>query len=346
MGNFLRSASIIENRRCGYALIMLIVDTGIADLRWIDMPASTSIGRRIKLHDLQILLAVVQAGSMSKAAGVLNTTQSAISRSIADLEHIVGARLLDRGAQGVEPTQYGRALLRRGTVIFDELKQGIQEIEFLNNPEAGEICVGALPAQSEGIVLAVIDRLSRQYPGIVFNVSVGGTSTIYEELRERRIELGFVRVAVMPIEEDLEQEVLFREPLTVVAALDNPWSRRRKIKLAELLKEPWTWPVAFDSLVVAAFRASGLNPPRATVYSNSTSVRIRLALTGRFLAVVPSALMRLPPELPFLKILPVELPRTFVDIGIVTLKNRTLGPLAQLFIEHAREVAKPLAKTE
>jgi DNA-binding transcriptional LysR family regulator len=73
------------------------------------MQVSNRIGRRMKLHDINVLMAVVQAGSMSKAAALLNTTQSAISRSIAELEHAVEARLLDRVAHGVEPTQYGRA---------------------------------------------------------------------------------------------------------------------------------------------------------------------------------------------------------------------------------------------
>src|SRR4051795_8330652 len=102
------------------------------------MQVSDRIGRRMKLHDLNVLMAVVQAGSMSKAAALLHTTQSAISRSIADLEHTIGARLLDRNAQGVEPTQYGHALLKRGVAAFDELKQGVHDIEFLSNPEAGE----------------------------------------------------------------------------------------------------------------------------------------------------------------------------------------------------------------
>src|SRR5258708_11452692 len=86
------------------------------------MQLSDRIGRRLKLHDLHVLMAVVQVGSMRKAAILLNTTQPAISRSIAELEHAFGVRLLDRSAQGVEPTQYGRALLRRGVVVFDELK--------------------------------------------------------------------------------------------------------------------------------------------------------------------------------------------------------------------------------
>src|SRR3954466_13586408 len=86
------------------------------------MQLSDRIGRRMKLQDLHVLMAVVQAGSMSKSAMLLNTTQSAISRSIAELEDALGARLLDRGPQGVEPTRYGGALLRRGVVVFDELK--------------------------------------------------------------------------------------------------------------------------------------------------------------------------------------------------------------------------------
>src|SRR5882724_1828609 len=128
------------------------------------MQVSDRIGRRMKLHDLNVLMAVVQAGSMSKAAALLNTTQSAISRSIAELEHTIGARLLDRGPQGVEPTQYGRALLNRGIAAFGELKQGIQDIESLSDPGAGELRVGGSLSTSEGIVLTIIEKLSRQYP--------------------------------------------------------------------------------------------------------------------------------------------------------------------------------------
>src|SRR5262245_13494580 len=86
-----------------------------AEFRWgMDMQSSDQIGRRIKLHDLRVLNSVVQAGSMSKAAALLNTTQSTISRSIAELEQMIGVRLLDRNAKGVEATHYGHALLKRG----------------------------------------------------------------------------------------------------------------------------------------------------------------------------------------------------------------------------------------
>ena len=96
------------------------------------MQLSDRIGRRMKLHDLHVLMAVAQAGSMSRAAQLLNTTQPAISKSIADLEHAIGVRLLDRGRQGAEPTEYGRALLDGGVAVFDDLRQAVREHRVLD----------------------------------------------------------------------------------------------------------------------------------------------------------------------------------------------------------------------
>src|SRR5262249_39290540 len=89
------------------------------------------IGRRLGLRDLHVFFTVVQRGSMAKAAQQLNVTQPAVSKAIGDLEHTLGVRLLDRRPQGVEPTIYGHALLKRGNAVFDELKQSIRDIEFL-----------------------------------------------------------------------------------------------------------------------------------------------------------------------------------------------------------------------
>src|SRR5262252_8708171 len=94
------------------------------------------IERRLSLHDLRVLTSVIQAGSMGKAAKQLATSQPAISRSIAELESALGVTLLDRTPQGIEPTAYGRALLKRGLAVFDELMQGVKDIEFLADPTA------------------------------------------------------------------------------------------------------------------------------------------------------------------------------------------------------------------
>src|SRR5262245_55093087 len=109
-------------------------------MRWNDR-----IGRRIKLSDLHILLAVAQSGSMAKAASQLAVSHPVVSRSISELEHTLGVRLLERNRQGIELTEYGRAMLDRGHAVFDELRQGVKDIEFLSDPTAGELRIGTTP---------------------------------------------------------------------------------------------------------------------------------------------------------------------------------------------------------
>ena len=128
-----------------------------------------------------------------------------------------------------------------------------------------------------------------------------------------------------------------------MAGAQNPWVRRRRVELAELVNESWVLPPpesGIGSVAKEAFRASGLDYPRTTVFTVPAEVRISLLATGRFLTIFPTSVLRFPTRRPEIKVLPVELPIAHVPIGIVTLKNRTLSPVAQLFIEHAREVAK------
>ena len=72
--------------------------------------------RRLKLRDLRILQAVAEHGSMAKAAEHLAISHPVISKAIAELEHTLGVQLFDRNARGVEPTIYGRELLKCGIV--------------------------------------------------------------------------------------------------------------------------------------------------------------------------------------------------------------------------------------
>ena len=113
------------------------------------------------------------------------------------------------------------------------------------------------------------------------------------------------------------------------------------------MDELWALPApddAFGSFVVDAFRASGLDYPRATVITSRLEMRANLLRTGRYLSIIPEFWLQLPDRHPFLKKLPVELPIASAPIGIVTLKNRKPSPVVQLFIDCAREVAKPMAK--
>jgi len=311
------------------------------------MELSDRIGRRLRLHDLHVFMAVVQAGSMNKAAMLLNTGQSAISRSIADLEGAIGVRLLDRSPQGVAPTEYGRALLSGGAAMFDDLRQAVKKIEHLSDPAAGEVRVGSIIPLAASFVYAVIDRLSRRHPRIVFDLVITAQDALHRELSERNVDLLVAWKTGPDADERLAFEFLYDDSYVVVAGEQNPWTRRRKVKLAELVSESWTLPPpnsVLGAAIVEAFRVSGLPQPRASVVTMPGEVRTKLLATGRFLSIFPASALKFTTERPKLQILPVALPLARLPVGIVTLKNRTLSPVAQLFIEHAREVAKPLAK--
>lgn len=311
------------------------------------MQVSDRIGRRIKLHDLHVLMAVVQAGSMNKAAVLLNTRQSAISRSIAELEYTIGVRLLDRNPQGVEPTQYGRALLDGGAAVFDDLRHAVRSIEFLADPTVGEVRIGCSALLAASFLSAVIDRLSRRHSRIIFRLVTGHVETLHRELSERSVDLVIARRFGPIAHERLDFEYLFDDSFVVAAGDQSSWVRRRRVELADLVNESWVLPPpgsVIASVVTDAFRAGGLDYPRATVVTESSEVRTSLLVTGRFLTIFPASALRLPTRHSGIKALPVELPMGRLPNGIVTLKNRTLSPVVQLFIDSVRQVAKPLAR--
>jgi len=323
---------------------MLVVHASISNLQWnVGMQLSDRIGRRMKLHDLHVLMAIVQAGSMSKAAQILNTTQPAISRSIADLERTIGVRLLDRGRHGAEPTAYGRALLDGGVAMFDDLRQAVKNIEFLTDPTIGEIRVVGHDPLILGVLPAVIDRFRRGYPGVSIHVTpTVAEGARYRDLRERKFDLYLGRVIL--IEEDIHAETLFQDQVFVVAGPNNKWAGRHKLALSEVMDEPWVLqpPDSQIGLVVAeAFRAQGLTfPPKRTVWGFPSLTCALLPREG-FLGILPASLLRFSANLPDLTVLPVDLRIPSWPVGMMTLKNRTLMPVVRHFIECAREVAKP-----
>jgi DNA-binding transcriptional LysR family regulator len=303
------------------------------------------LSRRLKLRDLHVLLTVASCGSMGKAAAQLSVSQPAISKAIADMEYALSVPLFDRNPRGVEPTIYARALLDRGLVAFDELKQGVEHIKSLANPATGQLRVGSTIAIATGFIPAVVDRLSQQYPRIVFHLSAGEAAMTYHALEERRVDLVIAPIFAPISEKHLCAEILYDEPLVVVAGARSPWARRRKLELAELVDAIWTLPPLdslYGSVVAEAFRAGGLDIPPAAVFTSVTPVRNALLTTGRFVSIIQGSVMSFNLNKPAFKVLPIDLPTTRRPIGVITLKNRTLSPVAQLFIDCAHGVAKTL----
>lgn len=311
------------------------------------MQAETrQLKRRVKLRDLDTLMTVVSAGGMRKAADQLHLSQPAVSKAVAELEDALGITLLDRSRQGVAITLAGRALIKRAAVMFDELQQGVRELEHLADPYAGEISLACAETINAGLVATAMERMTRQYPRVSFGVDSGDPPVLLSRfLLERVSDFVISRPHGAVIDTDIRAEPLFREKLQVVVGRTSPWANRRKLVLAELAGEPWILSrseVTGDSPVVEAFRKAGRPLPSCKVLTGSLNVRYTLLATGRFVTVMPHSLLRFGAGRSSLKVLPIEIGQWTMPTMLLTLANRSLSPAAKTFLDIVRELCRPL----
>ena len=305
------------------------------------------IGRQLRLRDLHAYFTVVRSGSMAKAAAELGVSQPAVSKVIADLEHALGVRLLDRSPKGVEPTVYGHALLKRGLAAFDELKQGIRDIEFLADPASGEVRIGCPTSLADTLLVPVVERFMDKYPRVVLHVDAVLNPQLFPGLHDRKYDL-YITLLPLPehrVPEDLDVEFLFSDPLVVAVGKHHRWANRRKVAFGELVNEAWLF-ARTDSwnyiCIAEAFRAHGLQMPKISLWSNIASLRNHLMAKGQFVTTVSKSTA----EWNGMIRLPVDLPVQPWPVVIATLKNRTLSPVVELFIQFVRDFTAPMRAAE
>jgi len=293
----------------------------------VSMEWESRLGRRLRIRDIHILSTVVKCGSMAKAAQQLAMTQPAVSGAIANLEHVLHVRLLDRNPRGIEPTIYADSLLKRASAVFDELKQSVREIEFLADPTAGQIKIGCAESFMAGFLPAIIEKLSRRYPKIVVHADYAEHATTeFRELRERQVDLIIGRVSKPFVHDDLDVEALYEEKYCVVASAQSTWARRRKVKLAELAHEAWVHMPPnniISTLIAEAFHRHGLQVPQERVASLSMHLRTHLVANAGFLTIMPNSMLQFCSGRWALKALPIELGIQSRNVSIITLKHRT-----------------------
>jgi DNA-binding transcriptional LysR family regulator len=310
------------------------------------MDWSDRIGRRIKLRDLHILMAVADTGSMAKAAARLRISHPAISKAISEIEGTLGVRLFDRSSQGVELTAYGEVLLRCGINVFDEMQQGLRSLEYLSDPNSGEVRLGCTDIILHSLVPSIVRKFSGQHPGVQLDVKLTnpGEHQI-QELRERKIDLLITRATGE--HEDFHSERLFDEPFVFVVGAQSDFAQRRKIALKDIIAAKWVLP-PYDSapgaLVAEVFRANGLLPPKLSVKTIAIQLTVSLIASGEFVGILPASVAALSAHQASLKVLPLKSSGPRISAEIVFLKNRTLSPAVVSFVDCAREVTKSLVR--
>jgi DNA-binding transcriptional LysR family regulator len=311
------------------------------------------IGRRLTLRDLFVFFTVVDCGSMGKAAAQLGVSTPSISALLGHLEHAIGVRLLDRTPKGVIPTLYGQAVLVRARAAFEELRQGIRDVEFLTDPTAGEVRIGC-PESLAAYLASVIERANEKHPRMRFDVQVTSrtSDTEFPDLQARKVDLRLTRLNRAPerrrLGEMFDVELLFDDPFLVVVGERSKWARRHSVAIEDLLGEAWIVAprdAAAGLFFNEAFAAKGLPSPQVIIETYSIHLRSILASTGKYVAVLPRSFLRSACPAYGLKALALRLSNKRAPIGAVTLRNRTLSPAVSSFLELAREIGKSYSKS-
>ncbi|MFM9889015.1 MAG: LysR family transcriptional regulator [Burkholderiales bacterium] len=313
------------------------------------MDAYARLARRLKLHELRVLLAAAQTGSLAKAAGQLALTQPAISKTVAELEAKLGLRLLDRTARGVAPTAEGKVLIARALNIFAELRHVTEEFESMADPSAGELRVVGAPLLVAGFLPRVLTRLAQDRPGLRYHVLEVDPEGQFRALRTRVADIMVGRKPPGVQGEGITFEPLFEEKLFIVGGVNHPLVRKLKVTGDDLRQQRWILPLPDTSigrLTATSLAALDVPTERPAVTSMSMLLRFQLLATGQFLTTLPGSLLHLSEMGPMLRPLPFDLPQGASDVGLASLRDVSLPPVARLFAQYAREVAKPLTNLD
>jgi LysR family transcriptional regulator, pca operon transcriptional activator len=193
------------------------------------------LDRRLKLPLLRVADALATHGSLLKASASLGVGQPALTRSLAELERIAGARLFERHARGVTPTVAGVAMIRLARRVLAELRRGEEELDSIGDAGRGSVAVGALPVASVGVLPGVLVRLRQRHPKLRVRLEQGRTEELLPLLAARQIDLVVGRLYPPAVPDGFRREALWDEPISVLARAGHPLLSRRMNVTAEAL---------------------------------------------------------------------------------------------------------------
>jgi len=246
----------------------------------------------MKLRQLRNFAAVVEAGAVRQAAKTLNLSQSSVTKSIQQLESELGVELLRRGAHGVAPTDAGKALLVRAQAIEAELRHARNDVEAIRGANVGEIRVSASPTVAMGLLPRTIVAFRRRRPKVSFLIQEGVFPDILPAVRTGEIDFAVCLVpGSRPRDETLSFVNLIRDRLVPAIRADNPLTRARNLRLADLLDLNWAiYRRSHTGLDIfeQTFISNRLKPPKSTIECTSFACALSLVENGDFVTLVPS----------------------------------------------------------
>ena len=311
---------------------------GALDDKW-----SPPLERNLTATQVRALIAVADAGSYTLAAHALGVAQPSLHRAARDLERLVGRPLLERAGHGVIATREGTELARMFKLAVHEIDQAREEIRDEQGTVAARIAIGSMPLARTYIVPRAIATLLERYPDSRVRIADASYDPLLAQLRNGAIDLMVGALREPPPVEDVVEDALFSEPLSVVVRAGHPLAIARKPTLEMLSRHPWVLPAPgtptrqhFERI----FSAKGLKPPEPTVEASSLIAVRGLLLENDMVTLISRHQVRYEETAGLLEALKLDLGDTVRAIGITTRANWVPTRLQVEFLAILRDVCR------
>ncbi|MGW6378497.1 LysR substrate-binding domain-containing protein [Rhodococcus sp. NPDC055112] len=309
----------------------------------MDMPKL--LDGRLKLRHLVLVDALTKQGSVVGAAAALHVTQPVATRSLHDLESILGVELYERGPRGITPTIFGEAFTSHARAVIAQLTQAGRHVVELADADRGTVVVGTHLAGSNVLLPGAIARLKVERPLLTVIVREGTPETLLVELESGRVDLIVGRLT-SPTDQSAIRDTLYEESVELVTRADHPLAELGSLTLADLADYPWILPGVETELrreLEEFFARNDMPLPENRVEATSFLTVRQLLIETDMIAVLPSLIPR---DDARLTTLPVTLDPIGHSVGITLSPGRTLSPSAEALVGNLRRIAAEIAPAD
>lgn len=295
----------------------------------------------LKFKHLQLLVALDEFRHLGRASEFLAQTQPAVSKALAEIERQFGLALFVRSTRGTEPTPYGSAVVRFARTVLAEYSRTRAEIAAVASGGAGRVAVGAMVVATPGLLTAAVARLKSRSALTTVLVEEGDLTRLLPRLRLGELDLIVGRLEPGYAAPDLVTEVLYDEPMRIVARPDHALVGTKPPTWAQLAAAPWVVPPPWASTRVKLaqlFHRQRLDPPADLIESASFLVTLAFVRERCALGFVAASVAAYLARDGLATALAVRLPLDLPAVGLITLRQRRRPPAAEQLIGCLREV--------
>lgn len=297
----------------------------------------------LTIRHLRTIEAIDEERSIARAATRLHITQSAVTKTLQEVEALTALRLFERSNRGVSATGAGQQLAEDARRLLAHLQVAEQNLADLRNGTGGRVAVGTLLSASADLLPRAIVRLRRDNPRVAVRIVTGTDDVLMPALRAGELDMVIGRLSPHLEQPHLVQEVLVPDNAVVVVRHDHPLTQRHNLRLNDLLEWDWILPPKDTSLrlqIDRAFREQGVPPPAQAVESVSPLINRGLLLQADYICVLPAQVARIEAATGQLATLPIRLQATSGFLGITTLPQARRSATAELFLHILRDLSR------